>query len=257
MSKTVRVGVVGTSWYSDAMHLTALNSHSQATVSAICGRNRDRAEELAAKFGILSVYTDYEEMIRLANLDAIVIAVPDDLHYPITMATLDAGLHVLCEKPMAFTLEQARQMLAKAEAMRVKHMVYFTWRWAPYFRLLHRLVSQGYIGRCYDAHFYYVGGYARGGEYQWKWDQQHGLGVLGDLGSHMIDQALFTVGEIARVHASLSVRVPKAHPDGNAYEAANDFRNPYSPIRQRSNRHDFHQRCSRSWVWAAAHHPVW
>jgi len=202
--------------------LPILKGHSQASIGAICGRNRGRAEEMAVKFGIPSVYTDYADMIQEENLDAVVIAVPDDLHYPITMAALDAGLHVLCEKPMAFTLEQASQMLAKAEAMRVKHMVYFTWRWVPYFRLLHRLVSQGYIGRCYDAHFYYVGGYARGGEYQWKWDQQHGLGVLGDLGAHMIDQALLTVGEIARVHASLSVRVPKTHPEGKVFEAAND-----------------------------------
>jgi predicted dehydrogenase len=98
----------------------------------------------------------------------------------------------------------------------------FTLRWVPYFRTLQRLVAEGYIGKCFDAQITYVGGYARRGEYQWKWDSQHGLGILGDLGSHMIDLARLTVGEIARVQANLAVRVQKTHADGKAFEASND-----------------------------------
>ena len=218
----VRVGVVGTSWWPDWLYLPVLKGHAQVSLSAICGRNRDRAGEMAAKYAIPAVYTDYEEMFRLGNLDAVVIAVPDDLHYTIAMAAMEAGLHVLGEKPMAFNLEQARKMCAKAEAARVKHMIFFTYRWVPYIRALERLLSQGTIGRVLDVQFTYIGDYARGAEYQWKWDRQHGLGVLGDLGSHLIDMARLTVGEIARVQASLNVRIPKAHPAGESYPAAND-----------------------------------
>jgi predicted dehydrogenase len=222
MNEQIRVGVVGTSWWADMMYLPVLKNHSQASISAICGRNQMRAEEMAGKYGIPNVFTNYQEMIERGNLDAIVIAVPDDLHFPIAIAALDAGLHVLCEKPLAFNLDQARQMLAKAEAKQVKHMTFFTWRWAPYFRTLHRLVSEGYIGRIFDAQFSYVGGYARGAGYQWKWDQEHGLGVLGDLGSHMIDLARLTVGEIARVQANLAVRVQKPAGDVTKFNHAND-----------------------------------
>jgi predicted dehydrogenase len=222
MITTVRVGVIGTSWYPDWLHLPVLKSHSNAVIQAICGRNRSRAAEMAAKYEIPSVFTDYQEMIEQANLDAVVIAVPDDLHFPITMAALENGLHVLCEKPMAFDLAQARTMLAKAEAAHVRHMTFFTYRWVPSFRILHKLISEGYIGKCYDAHFVYAAGYARQGYYQWKWDRQHGLGVLGDLGSHMIDMARWLVGDITRVQANLKTRVEKPHPQGLVYPAAND-----------------------------------
>ena len=222
MSKQVRIGIVGTSGYADFMYYPRFKNHPGARMVAVCGRNRGRAEELAQQYAIPQVFTDYREMIQSAELDAVVAAVPDYLHYPVTMAALDAGLHVICEKPMAFNLAQAQEMLAKAEAAQVRHMVMFTHRWAPAFRTIARLVSQGYIGKCYDAHFSFIGGYAREGFYQWKWDRQYGLGSLGDLGAHIIDRARLIVGEIASVQASLTTSVPKPHPDGADYSPAND-----------------------------------
>jgi predicted dehydrogenase len=222
MERRVDVGMIGTSWYADRMHLPALKSHDRARIVAICGRNQVRAGEMAAKYAIPRVFSDYRELLRLTGLDAVVIAVPDDLHFPIAMAALDAGLHVLCEKPLALSLRQAEMMQAKAEAAGVKNMTYFTWRWVPHIRHLCRLVDEGYIGRCYDAQFHYSGSYARESGYRWKWDRAHGLGVLGDLGSHMIDLSRVLVGEIAEVQASLSVRVDKPAPDGAPYEPAND-----------------------------------
>jgi predicted dehydrogenase len=101
MPDQVRVGVVGTSGFTDFVHLTDLKSHPRASVTAICGRrDRQRAAELAATYDIPHIYTDYHEMLARAPLDAVIVAAPDDLHYPIVMAALDAGLHVLCEKPL-------------------------------------------------------------------------------------------------------------------------------------------------------------
>lgn len=97
MSRKIAVGLVGTSWYADLMHLPALKSHPQANLTAICGRNRDRAEEMAQKYAIPQVFTDYQALIEQAGLEALVVALPDDLHYPVTMAALDAGLHVCSE----------------------------------------------------------------------------------------------------------------------------------------------------------------
>lgn len=79
MNDPIRVAMVGTSWYADLAHLPILKSHPQAQVAAICGRNRARADEIAGKFGVPQVFTDYEVMFRQCELDAAVIAVPDEL----------------------------------------------------------------------------------------------------------------------------------------------------------------------------------
>lgn len=76
MSAPIRVGLVGTSWWAEGMFLPALTSHPGAQVAALCGRGRPRAEELAGRFGVPQVFTDYEEMIDRGGLDALVVATP-------------------------------------------------------------------------------------------------------------------------------------------------------------------------------------
>ena len=222
MSDQVRVGVVGTSRYADFSHLPGVKSHPRAQLAAICGRNRDRADEMAAKYEIPQVFTDYREMIAKGSLDALVVATPDDLHYPITMAALDAGLHVLCEKPLALNASQAREMLQKAEEAGVVHMPFFTYRWVPHYRYLKQLVQEGYIGRCFHCHIRCVAGYGRRGQYLWRFDRSHCNGTLGDLGSHMVDLARWYVGDVARVSAHLGVYVDRPGPEGQPLDPAND-----------------------------------
>lgn len=176
----VRVGVVGTSWWTGFMHLPTLSSHPQAQLTAVCGRNRDRAAEIAEKHHIPLVFTDYREMMRQGGLDAMIISAPDDLHHPMTMAALEAGLHVLCEKPLAMNASQAREMFEAARAKGVKHMVLFTYRWLPHIRYAYDLIQEGFVGRPYQAHFHFVGGYARSSTYAWRFDRTRANGILGD-----------------------------------------------------------------------------
>ena len=161
MSERVCVGVVGTSWWADLAHLPGLKDHPGAEIAAICGRDRDRAEAMARKYGIPRVFTDYRAMIESGGLDALLVLVPDDLHYPIVMDALDARLHVLCEKPLALTAGQAQAMYERAEAVGVTHMTNFTYRWLPPFIYLRDLTAQGYVGRCFHSEFRYLAGYAR------------------------------------------------------------------------------------------------
>jgi predicted dehydrogenase len=222
MTDQVRVGVIGTSWFADMLHLPNLKSHPQAEIASICGRNRERAEEMAQKYGIPAVYTDYREMVESGDLHAVEIITPDDLHYPMTMAALDAGLHVLCEKPLALHAAQGQEMYEKAEAAGVVHGTFFTYRWLPHYRYLKELIDEGYIGRCFQCHIRYLGGYGRRARYQWKWDRRRGLGALGDLGSHMIDMARWTCGEVVQVSAQLSTFVERPGPEGQPLAPAND-----------------------------------
>jgi predicted dehydrogenase len=114
--------VLGTSHWVADFHLPALRSHAGARVRAICGRDRRRAQALAEQHDVPEVYTDYRAMIDSSELDALVVVMPEDLHHSMVMAGVEAGLHVLCEKPMAFMADRSGEMLA-AERARVKHMV--------------------------------------------------------------------------------------------------------------------------------------
>ena len=222
MSNKVRVGIIGTSGWADFMYLSAFQSHPQVEITAICGRNRGSAEELATKYNIPNLFTDYREMIDQGGLEAIVIGTPDDLHYEITMQSLSAGLHVLCDKPLAVTSQQAWEMYQAAENAKVIHMILFTYRWMPFFRYVRDLIDQGYVGRCYHAEFCFLMGYARQKEYQWRFDQRRANGALGDLGVHMIDMARWFVGDISRVSAQLGVFVDRPGADGGLIDPAND-----------------------------------
>ncbi|MFN8388055.1 MAG: Gfo/Idh/MocA family oxidoreductase [Anaerolineales bacterium] len=115
MTTPVRIGIIGTSYWVDGFHLPILENYSNVLVTSLCGRNQTRTEELARKFGVGKSFTDYRRMLD-EDLDAIIICTPEDQHYAMTIAALDKGLHILCEKPMAFTADEALEMYRKAEA---------------------------------------------------------------------------------------------------------------------------------------------
>jgi predicted dehydrogenase len=220
MSERIRVGVIGTSWWSDNFHLAKLKEHPGVELIAICGRDRTRAEGLAAKHSIAQVYTDYQEMIERSNLGALVVATPDDLHYPMTMAGLSAGLHVLCEKPLAQHLNQAKAMLEKAQAVGVKHMVCFTYRWNPVHRYLKQLLDEGFIGRCYQINIRFLGNF--GPEFSWRSDKNRTNGCLGEMGSHMFDLSRWYLGDIHQVSGKLTTLISRAGPDEQTMDCSND-----------------------------------
>ena len=222
MTQTIRVGMIGTSWYADSLHLPSLTSHPQATVTAICGRNQERAGELARKFNIPNVYSDYRDLVGSGQVDTVVIATPDDLHHPMTLAAVDAGLHVVCEKPLALSAADAREMAVRADAAGVKHMTFFTLRWFQHTQFVKALVEEGQVGRTSHCQISYVHGNARDPHYRWRLDGERANGILGDLGSHLIDLARWLNGDIVRVAAHLGNYVQRYHADGRPVVPSND-----------------------------------
>ncbi|MCB0014469.1 MAG: Gfo/Idh/MocA family oxidoreductase [Anaerolineales bacterium] len=205
MMASVRIGVIGTSGWTETMFLASLGSHPGAEVVALCGRDGARASEVAGRHGIAGVYTDYRAMLAEAALDAVVVATPDDLHHEMTMAALDKGLHVLCEKPLALTVGDARAMYEAAAARDIVHMVLFTWRWQPHFRYLRQLLDEGYVGRLRYAEFRFIGGFGLLGGESWRTNSQRANGVVSDLGAHMFDFARWYGGEVEALSAELAV----------------------------------------------------
>lgn len=218
----VRIGLIGTSGWPSMFFMPILAGYERASLSAICGRDRTRAGEVAVKYGSPHVYTDYRQMINHAPLDAVVVASPDDLHYDMVMCALDRGLHVLCEKPMASNAGQAREMLEKAEQCGVKHMINFTWRWLPQVQYLKHLIHEGRLGRPYQATFRFAFSPLHSPGYDYRVDADRSNGALSTLGSHMIDMARFLLGDIAQVSASLTTQVRREGLNGRPLNPAND-----------------------------------
>jgi predicted dehydrogenase len=222
MAASVRFGMIGTSWYADSMHLPSLSSHPDAQVTAICGRDGARAGEMAQKYAIPHVYRDYHDLCNSGMVDAVVIAAPDDLHLPMTLAAVEAGLHVICEKPLALNADDARRMAERADAAGVKHMTFFTLRWFQHTRFVRELVDAGVVGQSNFCRISYVHGNGRDANYRWRLDGARANGILGDLGSHLIDLARWLNGDIVRVAAHLATYVPRSHPDGTPVTPTND-----------------------------------
>jgi predicted dehydrogenase len=222
----VAVGIVGTSWWADAMYLPALATHPHARLAALCGRDEQRAHQMAARWNIPAVYTDYRDMIERGGVSAVIVASANNSHYEITMEALDKGLHVLCEKPLAMTYDQARRMAEAADRRGVKHMVPFTYSYMPVMRYLKELVDGGYIGRPYHLNMRYYTGYGRESVYLWRFDiGKAGSGAVGDIGSHFLYLAQLFFGEVSAVTCRLgrAVERPPRDPHGQPYQQADDM----------------------------------
>jgi predicted dehydrogenase len=218
----LRLGVIGTSDWTELMYLNNLKDRDDVEIAGIAGRNRTRLAEVASKYRIPATFTDYRQLIADGGLDAIVVATPDDQHLPMALAAIDNGLHVLCEKPLATDVADARRMLEAAQQRGVKHMVLFTWRWQPHYQYLKSMIESGTFGDVYRAQFSFITGFARDNAYQWRLDPQRANGSLGDLASHMIDLITWYFGDVATVSATLGSSISRAHIAGHEAGSGND-----------------------------------
>lgn len=202
---TVRVGIIGPSWWVNFWHLPAVLNHPDAEITAICGAKDREEDEARTKYGEKTkCYTDMEQMLDEALLDGVIVCTPNDLHYPSTMAVLRRGLHVTCEKPIALNAAQAREMAETAKVKGVIGMTNFPYRGNPAAQRLRDLVAEGYVGKMLHVTGVYHGGFGLNNPPGWRGlRERSGAGILGDLGSHLIDLARFVTGdEFSAVTAS-------------------------------------------------------
>lgn len=167
---------------------------------AVAGRNRDAAAATARRFGWEHVETDWRALIERDDVDLVDICTPGDTHREIAVAALEAGKHVLCEKPLANTLEEAEAMTAAAEQARargVRSMVGFTYRRVPAIALARRLVREGRVGELRHVRLQYLQDWLvdPAAPLTWRLQKERaGSGALGDIGAHIIDLAHFVSG---------------------------------------------------------------
>lgn len=167
---------------------------------AICGRNEDAAGDVARRFGWESVETDWRALLARDDIDVIDICTPGNTHAEIAIAALEAGKHVLCEKPLANTVAEAEAMAAAAtEAAKhgVRAMVGFTYRRTPAVSYARQLVASGRIGTIRHVRGQYLQDWLtdENAPLSWRLDKSlAGSGALGDIGAHIIDMAQFVTG---------------------------------------------------------------
>lgn len=182
---------------------------------AICGRNATAAGDVARRFGWESVETDWRALLTRDDIDVVDICTPGNTHAEIAIAALEAGKHVVCEKPLANTVEEAEAMAAAAATAAergVRAMVGFTYRRTPAVALARRLVAAGRIGTIRHVRGQYLQDWLsdENAPLSWRLDKsQAGSGALGDIGAHIIDMAQFVTGaHIESVNGLMETFVP-------------------------------------------------
>ena len=219
---SVRVGLVGTSEWSESMYLQNLQGFHLGGMVALPARNQARLDELGKQYGITKLYTDWREMISSGEIDAIIVAAPDQHHHEISMAAMKAGIHAMCEKPLAMNAADAGEMLDTAQNTGLIHNVMFTWRNLPLHRKVKQLLDEGVIGKVYHFDLRFLMGWARGLEYTWRLDGEQGTGSLGDLGTHEVDLTRWFLGDVASVYADTEESEQRFHKTGEPVVPTND-----------------------------------
>ncbi len=206
----VRVGVIGTGFGAE-VQIPGFQTRPETEVIAVCSGRMERARETAQRFGISNAFDDYRELLKLPDLDLVSVVAPPYLHYPMTMAALEAGKHILCEKPMAMNITEARQMLRAAETRGLIHMIDHEFRFQPGRALMKELIDEGYLGEVFNIQITMFRG-SRGdiaGRAPWGWlsQREKGGGFMGAVGSHYIDSLRWWFGDIAAVCGDLKTFV--------------------------------------------------
>jgi len=177
----------------------------------VCQRNRAKAEQVARRYGIPKVFDSWEELVAEPELDLVVIATPPHLHHPIALRAFELGKHVLCEKPLAMNLREAREMVEGTIKAKRVAVTGFNWRFASAMQALARLMAEGAVGRVFHVTATWLGSRFATEDAPLGWRRDRtlaGVGVLGDMGVHLVDLIRWRVGEFVRVAAEAGIAYP-------------------------------------------------
>jgi predicted dehydrogenase len=174
----------------------------EPVLKVACGRHAEPLQEFADRWGWEEIETDWQNVVKRDDIDIIDIGVPTHLHHDIAVAAAKAGKHIFCEKPMALSYEQAKEMYEAAEENGIKHYLNHNYRRCPAVQLAKKLIDDGKIGRIFHWRGAYLQSWIVDPNFPLTWHLQKetaGSGPHGDLNSHSVDLARFLVGDIKRV----------------------------------------------------------
>ena len=214
MAKAIRVGIVGCGRISEADHIPGYLGAGGFKITALCDTRKKRMAAVQKKFPELKDATCFKkdaDLFASGLVDAVTICTPNDCHYPQTVAACKAGIHVLCEKPMAATLDQATEMIEAAKEAKVVLQINQTVRYLADYQAIVSLVKKGAIGKPF--HIRCIRGSDGTPNVNWSpgadWfvQKKHEGGLLVDIGIHMADMMRMVMGEADKVAGLVDTRL--------------------------------------------------
>jgi predicted dehydrogenase len=217
--KTLNVGLIGAGFMGKAHSLAyaALPmffwpAPALPVRKMIAELNDEAAAEAALRFGFESSTSDWRRLVESADIDIVDISTPNDTHREIAVAALDSGKHVICEKPLAHNVEDARAMYEAAQRNSGVAMVAFNYRRTPAVAMARKLIEEGAIGAIRNFRGTYLQDWSADPNGPLSWRFQAGIagsGALGDIGTHVLDMARYLVGEVESVSSMLKTYIPE------------------------------------------------
>jgi len=208
----IRVALLGTKFMGKAHSQAYRNVNMyfpdapQVEMKVIVGRNPGETETARRLFGWQEASTDWKTTVARSDIDLVDVSTTGDTHCEMAVAAAAAGKHIVCEKPLANTLSDARKMLAAAEKAKVRHLIMHNYRRVPAVTLARKLIEEGRLGKIYHFRARYLQDWAMSPDLHLVWRfsaESAGSGALGDLGAHIIDLGRYLCGEITEVAATL------------------------------------------------------
>ncbi len=240
--QTIGIGIIGMGWMGevhsrsyraipDRFHESAIQPRLIVCADPVAAR----AELAQQRFGFERTTTDWRDVIADPAVQVVNVAAPNGMHLEINRAAAQAGKHILCEKPVGRSPEEAIQSAAAAKAAGVLTFVGYNYRWAPVVQYARELIAQGRLGQITHYHGRFLNGYASdpNGLLSWRFDQEQGLGTLGDLMSHTIDMAHMLAGSANRVVADRETFIrerPIPTPGVGTHYDIGDSNSPRGPV---------------------------
>lgn len=216
--KKVRIGMVGYKFMGKA-HSHAFrdipfffDTDVVPVLQSIAGRDEHGVKQAAEKMGWASYETDWRRLIEREDIDVIDIVTPNHTHAEIAIAAAKAGKHVICEKPLALSLEESQRMLDTVRNAGVVHMICHNYRFAPAVQFAKKLIEQGRLGKIFHIRATFLQDWLMAPDFPLIWrlrKEVSGSGTHGDLGAHIIDLARFLVGEFSEVVGMMETFVKK------------------------------------------------
>lgn len=206
--KKINVALLGTKFMGKA-HSNAFRQvhrffdmNVEPVMKVICGRNPEDTEAAARQFGWEEASTNWKEVVNRDDIDVVDVSTPGNLHHPMVLAAAKAGKHIICEKPLANTSKEAKEMLAAAEKAGIKHMCGFSYRFAPAVASIKKMIRNGDLGNIFHFRAAYQQDWIVDPDFPLVWRLQKkltGSGALGDIGAHIIDMCHNLIGPIGEV----------------------------------------------------------
>jgi len=208
--RAIGVAVVGTG-FGEKIHIPGFQAHPRTQLVAVYHRDLDKAKAIAQSQNIPHACDRLEDALALPDVAALSISTPPFLHYEMAKTVLQAGKHLLLEKPMTLSATEARELYQLAARQGVVAMMDFEFRFIPAWQLLAEYLAEGYVGQKRLVKIDWLVSSRADAQRSWNWYAQKdkGGGALGAVGSHAFDYISWLFGSVRRLCAQLSTAIPE------------------------------------------------